>query len=173
MRIESNYQIELFVEKSNNNTKVDVDDKGIIISFRHDRYQKGLVFMLTPLLFRFKVKGVFWGICLFLSAYLQVGCCTIDTRFTRYPSEVKSVFPSSRRIFTMLDSNSRMKPAPVSDMGSACIIGLIFLGYPLVEIPPALATDTLLWPLDYYYISQRRSKNSLASPERPKAVLEK
>jgi hypothetical protein len=58
-------------------------------------------------------------------------------------------------------------------MGSAFIIGVIFMGYPLVELPPALVTDTLLWPLDFYYISQKSSKKSHASEERQKVISEK
>jgi len=58
-------------------------------------------------------------------------------------------------------------------MGSASIIALIFIAYPLLEIPPALVTDALLWPLDSYYISQRSSKKSRAHEELPKVILEK
>lgn len=114
---------------------------------------------------------------LWLAACLQVGCASVHTRFCMSPSEITSVFPATRLVAKTTFETFEATPLTnthVSDEGSAILIGILFLAYPVVEFPPALATDVLLLPMDAYYVSRKSSdkrsagNHSLDNAQKPR-----
>jgi len=102
---------------------------------------------------------------LWLATCLLVGCTTVHTRFCMRPSEITSVFPATRLVAKTTFETFEASPLTnthVSDQGSAMLIGILFLAYPVVEFPPALATDVLLLPMDAYYVSRKSTDKTSA-----------
>jgi hypothetical protein len=89
---------------------------------------------------------------------LLTGCATLDMRFTNYPDEVESTFPSTRRVYKMLDCYFSVDPPNLKPGSSIFIMESIYIYYPLVEFPTALVTDVLLWPLDYYFAPRKEKR---------------
>jgi hypothetical protein len=102
-----------------------------------------------------------WGasVLFYILMCSQTGCATLDMRFANYPDEVKSTFPSTRRVYRVIECYSREDPPNLSGKGTIFIMESIYIYYPLVELPTAIITDFLLWPVDFYFVSKNNSES--------------